>query len=162
MPTSFIQDYYPEKQANCFGCGVNNPLGHHLQSYWDGEKALCRFTPGPEQTAFPGAVYGGLIASLIDCHSAACATAAAYQAEGREPGSTPVITMVTGELKVSYKAPTPMGAELVLAARALEIHPRKVLVLCELGPEGKVTAVGNSIFVRADWQKLGAMAQSSV
>ena len=70
--------------------------------------------------------------------------------------------MVTGELKISYRAPTPLGPELLLVAKPLEVHPKKVLVFCELGPEGKVTAVGNSIFVRADWQRLGAAAQQSL
>ena len=156
-----IQAHYPDKHATCFGCGINNQAGYQIKSYWDGETALCRFTPGPEQTAFPGVVYGGLIASLIDCHSAACAAAAAYRAEGREPGNGPAITMVTGELKISYRAPTPMGPELLLSAKAVEVHPKKVLVRCELGPKGSVTAVGESIFVRADWQKLGAAAQET-
>ncbi|MBW1794338.1 MAG: hypothetical protein JRF30_09095 [Deltaproteobacteria bacterium] len=65
-------------------------------------------------TAFPGFVYGGLIANLIDCHSIGIAIAASYEAEGREPGTEPQITFVTGTLKVKYLHSTPIDTELIL------------------------------------------------
>ena len=43
--------------------------GLQIKSYWDGDETVTRFTPRPQHTAIPGYVYGGLIASLIDCHS---------------------------------------------------------------------------------------------
>ena len=61
-----IQHYYPDEVAVCYGCGRNNPKGLQIETHWDGEEGVCRFTPEPHHTAFPGFVYGGLVASLID------------------------------------------------------------------------------------------------
>ena len=72
-----FQDYYPEDVAHCFGCGRLNEHGHHIKSYWDGGETVARFVPRPYHTAIPGYVYGGLIASLIDCHGTGTAAAAA-------------------------------------------------------------------------------------
>ena len=84
-----IQDYYPDEVAICYGCGRNNPKGLRIETRWDGEEGICRFTPEPHHTAFPGFVYGGLVASLINCHSMGTAIAAAYRADGRDPGTAP-------------------------------------------------------------------------
>src|SRR5690349_1412586 len=105
----FVQDSYSPNTAICYGCGINNAKGLHLKTYWDGSIGHCEFTPYPEHTAFPNYVYGGLIASIIDCHSIGTAIAAMYQAAGREIGSDPEITCVTGNLNISYKKPTPTG-----------------------------------------------------
>jgi acyl-coenzyme A thioesterase PaaI-like protein len=123
-----IQDYYPGESAVCYGCGRNNPAGLHIETYWDGEEGVCRFTPKPHHTAFPGFVYGGLVASLIDCHSMATAIGAAYQAAGHDPGTAPEITYVTGSLEVKYLRPTPMGVELVLRSRVTEMREKKAKV----------------------------------
>jgi acyl-coenzyme A thioesterase PaaI-like protein len=77
-------------------------------------------------------VYGGLIASLIDCHSIGTAVAAAYQHEGREPGSLPAIMFVTANLNVNYLKPTPMDSELLLRASPRDSGPRKMTVACAL------------------------------
>ena len=78
-----IQLYYPPEWAHCYGCGYLNAHGLHIQTYWDPEKgeSETRFTPRPYHTAIPGFVYGGLLASLVDCHSTATAAAAKAQAE---------------------------------------------------------------------------------
>ncbi|MGB8300059.1 MAG: PaaI family thioesterase, partial [Azonexus sp.] len=63
-----FQDYYPENVAHCYGCGRLNADGHQIKTYWEGDESVTRFQPRPEHTAIPGFVYGGLLASLIDCH----------------------------------------------------------------------------------------------
>jgi len=125
-----IQDFYVD--SICFGCGRDNRDGLHVQTYWNGEEGVCHFVPKPHHTAFPGFVYGGILASLIDCHSIGTATAATYQAEGRQPGSEPIIAYVTGNLNVTYLQPTPMGVELILRARIRELTPRKAVVTCSI------------------------------
>ena len=72
-----FQDSYPDDVSHCYGCGRLNPHGLQIKSYWEGEEAVCRYRPQPYHTAIPGYVYGGLIASLIDCHSTGTASAAA-------------------------------------------------------------------------------------
>ena len=123
-----FQDYYPEEVAHCYGCGRLNPHGHQIKSYWEGDEAVAHFTPEPFHTSVPGYVYGGLIASLIDCHSTGTAAAAAYRAEGREMDTEPILRFLTASLKVDYLKPTPNGGTLTLRARATEVKRRKVVV----------------------------------
>jgi len=78
-----FQDYYPDALAHCYGCGRLNPNGLHIRSFWRGRESICILTPRPEHISIPGFVYGGLIASLIDCHGTGTAAAAAYRAAGR-------------------------------------------------------------------------------
>jgi acyl-coenzyme A thioesterase PaaI-like protein len=143
-----IQDYYNPEAAICYGCGRNNEHGLHIQTFWDGEVGHAIFTPRPEHTAFPDFVYGGLLASLIDCHSMGTAIAAMYDAEGREPYTQPEITYVTGNLNVSYKKPTPIGVELKLEARIKELTEKKAIVLVNVIANGEVCVVGETIAVR--------------
>ena len=104
-----FQDYYPENVAHCYGCGSLNPHGHQIKTHWDGDETVTFYTPEPYHTAIPGYVYGGLIASLIDCHGTGTAAAAAYRAAGREMDSLPPFRFVTGSLHVDYLKPTPLN-----------------------------------------------------
>lgn len=104
---------------------------------------VATFRPGPDHIAFPGYVYGGLIASLIDCHAMATAAAAA---EGEGSGEAP--RFVTGSLQVDYLRPTPHGEDLELRARAVEVGPRKVIVEVDLSARGEVRARGRAVAVR--------------
>lgn len=143
-----IQDSYPAELAQCYGCGAHNPHGLKIKSFCDGEGAVARFTPQPYHTAGPGFVYGGLIASLIDCHATGTAAAAASRAEGRPVNTEPFLRFVTASLHVDYLAPTPMGVELVLHGHATEVKGRKVTVAVTLEAEGVVCAKGTVIAVR--------------
>ena len=117
MTEKAIQDFYPDDLSHCYGCGRLNEHGHQLKTRWDGDETLSVFTPWPEHIAIPGYVYGGLIASLIDCHGTGTAAAAAYREAGREPGTEPPFRYVTASLKVRYLRPTPMGVPLVISGR---------------------------------------------
>jgi len=132
-----IQDFCPPEIAVCYGCGRNNAHGLHIRTRWDGKEGVFHFSPQPYHTAFPGVVYGGLIASLIDCHSIGTCVAAAYDAEGRSPGTEPEITFVTGNLNITYLKPTPIDAELVLRTTVKEQHPRRTIIVCSLYAGGK-------------------------
>ncbi len=143
-----IQNFYPDDVAICYGCGRNNAHGLHIQTHWDGEEGVARFTPKPYHTAFPGYVYGGLLASLIDCHSVGTAIAATYDAEGRAPNTEPEITYVTGNLNVSYLKPTPIGVELVLRSRVKALHERKAIITTSLYADGVETVRGETVAVR--------------
>ncbi|HEX4933883.1 MAG TPA: PaaI family thioesterase [Gemmatimonadaceae bacterium] len=144
---AYLQDLYPEDYSHCHGCGRLNPHGLHIKSAWDDGETVCRFTPGPHHIALPGFVYGGLIASLVDCHSIAAGAAASMAAAGEVPGRDETPRFVTGSLHVDYLKPTPRGVELVLRSRADEVGARKVLVSTSVYAgevevaRGKVTAV---------------------
>ncbi len=143
-----IQDFYHDDIATCLGCGRHNPQTLGVRTYWDGQEGLCRFTPSDQHTAFPGVVYGGLLASLIDCHSIGTAIAAMYDAEGRAPGTEPEITCVTASLQVDFLRPTPMGVELELRASIEELAARKAIVLCSLRAGDEETVRGRVVAVR--------------
>ena len=143
-----FQDTYPENVAHCYGCGRLNEHGHQIKTYWDGDETVTRFQPQPEHTAIPGFVYGGLIASLIDCHSTGTAVAAAYRAEQREMDSEPPLRFVTGSLHVDFLKPTPLGPVLELRGRVKELKGRKVVVESEVWVDGVMTARGEVVAVQ--------------
>ncbi|WP_297369195.1 PaaI family thioesterase [Acidocella sp.] len=143
-----IQDSYPEELSHCYGCGSQNEHGHQIKTFWEGDETVTRFTPKPYHTAVPGFVYGGLIASLVDCHGTGSAAAAAYRAEGREPGSDPVLRFVTGSLKVTYLKPTRLGPEIEIRGRVRELKERKVVIESRVLVEGVETALGEVVAIR--------------
>ena len=153
MTEKAFQDSYPDDLSHCYGCGRLNPHGLQIKSYWDGEESVCRFQPRPYHTALPGYAYGGLIASLIDCHGTGTAAAAKYKDEKREMGSAPPLRFVTASLHVDYLAPTPIDVVLELRGRIKEIKGRKVVVAVTLSAEGSVCAHGEVVAVQApqDW-----------
>jgi len=143
-----VQDYYPDDFAHCHGCGRLNAHGLHLKTRWDGDETVARFTPRADQIAVPGFVYGGLIASLIDCHAMGTAAAAAERAAGREIGDAPAPRFVTAALRVDYLKPTPLGPELEIRARVREASERKVVVAATVSAGGVITARGEVVAVR--------------
>jgi len=143
-----LQDVWP--LATCYGCGPANAQGLQIKSYWskDGSEVVCSFQPRPEQNAgFPNVMYGGLAASLIDCHSIWTAIASTYRDEDRDHGSPPSLSYVTGELNVRFLKPVALDVPVLLRARMTELYPRKAIIVCELFSgdtkcvEGRVTAV---------------------
>jgi acyl-coenzyme A thioesterase PaaI-like protein len=143
-----FQDHYSDTTSYCYGCGRLNEQGLQIKSYWDGDEAVCDFRPRPYHTAIPGYVYGGLIASLIDCHSTGTAAAASYRAEGRPMDSDPPLRYVTASLHVDYLRPTPIDATLTLRARVQEIKGRKTTVHCSLYANGDECARGQVVAVQ--------------
>ncbi len=148
MPEPAFQDYYPDDLAQCYGCGRLNEHGLQLKSHWEGEEAICSFMPKPYHIAIPGYVYGGLIASLIDCHGTGTAAAAAYRAEGRAMDTAPVLRFLTGSLHVDYLKPTPLGVPLELRGVIKEIKGRKVVVAITLSAQGVLCARGEVVAIQ--------------
>jgi len=148
MTPKAFQDFYADDTAHCYGCGRLNERGHQIKSFWDGEESVAYFTPKPYHTAIPGFVYGGLLASLIDCHGTGTAFAAAYRTEERELGSKPILRYVTGALNVSYLKPTPLGPTLEIRGRVKEIKGRKVVVEEWIVVNGEVTVRGEVVAVQ--------------
>ena len=150
MTSLAIQDFYPEDFAHCYGCGRLNAHGMQIKSRWDGDgpDVVTVYTPRPDQIGVPGFAYGGLIASLIDCHAMGTAAAAAERAAGRAIGDGPAPRFVTASLKVDYLKPTPSDALLEIRARAREVGARKVIVDATVSARGVVTAKGEVVAVR--------------
>jgi len=135
----------------CYGCGADNPNGFQIKSYWDGEQAVARWKAklhhcGGSQEI----VNGGVIATLIDCHSLNLAIAHAYRSEARPIGALPKIGYVTANLNVTYLKPTPIHGELELRARIIKIDGRKAWVSCTLSAAGQVCATGEVLGIRVE------------
>lgn len=146
-PDGAVQDFYPDDLAHCYGCGRLNTDGLHVRSVWDGDETVAVLTPRLAYTAVPGYVYGGLIASLVDCHGTGSAALAAYRAAGREPGTLPPFRFVTASLTVDYVRPTPMGVPLEARGRIVEQTARKVIVEMSVTAAGQVCARGRVVAV---------------
>ncbi len=148
MKEKAFQDYYPDELSHCYGCGRLNEHGHQLKSFWDGDETVAHYTPEPCHMAIPGYVYGGLIASVIDCHGTGTAAAASYRDAGREMDSDPPFRFVTASLKVDYLRPTPIGVPLTIRGKVEEIRGRKVIVSATVTAEGQLCARGEVVTVQ--------------
>jgi len=137
-----IQDLYPDDFAHCFGCGRSNPQGHQLKSFVEGAEVVARFTPAAHHIAVPGFVYGGLLASLADCHAMATAAAAAGLTGGQAP------RFVTAALRVDYLKPTPLGIELEIRCHVTERTEKKAVVAVTISAAGNVSVRAEAVAVR--------------
>lgn len=148
--TNAVQDFYEDDIAWCYGCGRLNETGHHFRTGWftPGEKTITYYEPKEEHTAIPGFVYGGLLASFIDCHSTGSASLALHYKNGHQLGcGTKPPRFVTGSLHVDFLKPTPQGTLLKAIGEIEEIHPKKWKIITkvyageELCVRGEVIAV---------------------
>jgi acyl-coenzyme A thioesterase PaaI-like protein len=152
-----FQDYYPDEVSYCYGCGRLNEAGLQIKSYWEGDEAVCTFRPRPYHMAVPGYVYGGLIASLIDCHGTGTASAAAYRAEGRAMDSEPPLRFLTASLHVDYLRPTPIDGPLELRAQVKEMKGRKVTVSVSLFAGRELCARGEVVTVQVPEEMMAGL-----
>lgn len=148
MSQTPFQDFYPDATAHCYGCGRLNEHGHRFKSIWDGDESVCYFDPKPHHTAIPGYVYGGLLASLIDCHGTGTAAAAAYREAGRPMDTEPAFRFMTASLRVDYLKPTPMGVTLEVRGKMKKIKGRKIIIEEWLLANGVVTVRGEVVAVQ--------------
>jgi acyl-coenzyme A thioesterase PaaI-like protein len=148
MSEPSFQDTYPEQLAHCYGCGRLNEHGLHVQSYWQGDESVCVFQPKPYHMAIPGYVYGGLIASIIDCHSTGTASAAATRAAGLALTPETQLRFLTAALHVDYLKPTPIDATLEVRAQVKALKGRKVVITSTLSANGEVCARGEVVCVQ--------------
>jgi acyl-coenzyme A thioesterase PaaI-like protein len=135
--------------SHCHGCGADNEQGLQIKSFWDGDEAVANWKAQPHHCGgSQQIVNGGIVATLIDCHSLNLAIAHAYRTEGRAIGSAPRIGYVTGNLNVSYLKPTPMNRPLHLRARITKVEGRKAWVHCTLSAGGQICATGEVLGIR--------------
>lgn len=154
MTEKAFQDFYPDAMAHCYGCGRLNELGHQIKSYWDGEESVCQFQPRPEHIAIPGYVYGGLLASLVDCHGTGTAAAAGYRAENRPMDTEPPLRYLTASLHVDYLKPTPLGPILEVRAKVKEVKGRKITIEEWIVVNGLTTVRGEVVTVQVPDQMM--------
>jgi hypothetical protein len=148
MGSKAFQDYYPDHLSHCYGCGKLNEQGYQIKTVWDGDETLTTFTPKQYHTAIPGYVYGGLLASLIDCHATGSAAGAMYRKENREMDTEPPYRFLTGSLNVKYLKPTPIDCTLQIRGKIRGIEGKKVTIDVDVIAKGEVTVKGEVIAIQ--------------
>lgn len=140
-----MQDAVP---IHCFGCGTLNEHGLHIKSFWAGDEVVCAWRPQAHHIGHPGILYGGLIASVIDCHCIWTASAHAHRAAGVEMGGSLRFSYVTAALNVNYRKPVQIGKAIDLRARVMEFGERKAIVHCKVSCERLLCAEAEVVAVR--------------
>ena len=138
---SLQETYAPNNR--CYGCGPANEKGLRIRSFAEGEELVCEWRPEPHHLAFEGMVNGGIIGSILDCHSNW--TAAWHLMKKRGENELPAT--VTSDFHVTLKRPTPLDATLHLRARVVESTDDRATVEATLEANGKVTATCRGTFV---------------
>jgi len=156
-----IQNLYSEDYSHCYGCGRLNNYGLQIKSFWDSGKSICRYTPKPYYTAIPGYVYGGLIASIIDCHATGTSSAVVYINEKNKKPGDPPPRFLTASLHIDYLNPTPLGVTLEVKAEPIEIKGRKVVVHAELYADDLLCAQGEVVTVQMSEERLQKLIKNS-
>lgn len=149
-----IQDTYPFDVAHCYGCGALNEHGYQIKTILDGDLTITEFSPQPYHVALPGFMYGGLIASLIDCHATGSAAIYRMVENGKEIGSEESPRYVTAHLEVDYRKPTPLGP-VRLVGHLVEIKGKKVVVDTDFHAGDTVTATGSAVLVEMPASMVG-------
>jgi acyl-coenzyme A thioesterase PaaI-like protein len=131
----------------CFGCGQASVGGLHLKSYPGPEGVVATFTPRPEHDNGLGFLNGGIISTVLDCHTAAVVMSEAFDRGWLKADSAP-LAFVTAGFDVRFLRPTPLGPAVDLWARAESIAEDEMTVLGELRHDGKVR-----VTMRATWKR---------
>ncbi len=142
---SLQERYFPE--MTCFGCGPANERGLRLKSYVSGDAVVAEFLPWPEHDNGLGYLNGGIIATLLDCHSAAVVTHAAYERGWPAlPGAD--LPYVTGGLDVRYLRPAPLREAVGLVAEVISAEEPEIVAHVRLEWDGKPRAEATAVWKR--------------
>lgn len=130
--------------GRCFGCGPANELGLRIRSFEaDDGTVVADWQPRPEHEAFDGFVNGGILGTLIDCHSNWTAIAALIARDGAAAAPS----TVTADFSVRFRRPTPSDRPLRIIGRAIEVAYDRVTVETTVEVDGATTAMGRATFV---------------
>jgi acyl-coenzyme A thioesterase PaaI-like protein len=143
-----LQETYAPNSI-CFGCGPKNEKGLRIRSFpSESGEVVAEFTPEHHHEAFPGMVNGGILGSLLDCHSNWTAAYALMKQSGQ---AAPPCT-VTADFHVKLRAPTPSGQPIRLKAKVMELMPDRAKIEAQaftVAADGseKLTATCSGTFV---------------
>lgn len=140
--TKGLQETYAPKSI-CFGCGPANSKGLRIRSVPVGDRVIAHFKPEAHHEAFPGVLNGGIIGSLLDCHSN---WTAAYHLMQKQGLDHPPCT-VTADYAIQLKRPTPTDEEVFLEAKVVESSDDRAVIEATLTAKGKVCATCRGTFV---------------
>jgi acyl-coenzyme A thioesterase PaaI-like protein len=140
-----IQDRY-FSEVTCFGCGPRNAKGLQLKSFEaDDGGVRATFRPWPEHDNGLGFLNGGIIATLLDCHSAAAVVLTSIRT-GLVPDGT--LQYVTAGLDVRFLRPASLHDPAELVARSTSADENVIEVEAELWWQDKPRATAYATWKR--------------
>ena len=143
---SLQERYFPD--LPCFGCGPANDKGLRLRSHARADGTVTAlFTPWPEHDNGLGYLNGGIIATILDCHSAAAVTHEAFT-RGWPPLPGAALPYVTSGLAVSYLRPAPLTETVILEAEVAEASEAEMTAHVRLLWEDKTRAEVTAVWKR--------------
>lgn len=137
-----LQDRYAPN-GTCFGCGPCNDNGLRVKSRVRGDEIVAIWRAEKFHEAYDGALSGGVIGTLMDCHSN---WTAAYHLMKRAGADAPPCT-VTAEYAIKLKRPTPTDGDIEIVAHPVDVSDDRATVEAELRAGGKVCATSRGLFV---------------
>lgn len=120
----------------CFGCGEDNPKGLGLR-FWETEDAVEAEVVAAEHfQGAQGILHGGIQATILD--ETMCMVAYAKLQK----------SVVTGELKIRYRRPVPVGVPLRVVASIRDTDARSAFIEASLcvGDETEARTVASGRF----------------
>ncbi len=127
------------KYNECFGCGLDNPIGLHLDGFAAaGDELKASFTPRGDYRGFAGILHGGILAALLD-------ETLAWTAMMFEDSY-----VVTAQLQLKFRHPAPTDAAYDLRGRVDERRGRRLLMSGEASVAGTVIAEASGLFLATE------------
>lgn len=124
--------------ADCFGCGLDNPVGLRLDGFQvDGNQVTAPFSPADSFAGFEGVLHGGIIATALDEISAW----SAMLTEG--------VFVFTARLELRYRKPADIGTEFMLTGTVSDRRGKRLSIEASLENDGAVIAESGGLFVAA-------------
>ena len=125
----------PPHHPRCLGCGPENPHGHHLQVWREGDAVRARHVFDERHVGAPGIAHGGAVATVLDDLFGFLLYLIG------EPA-------VTRHLEVGYRAPVLLGTPYLLEAEVQRREGRKLFVRAQGTDEGGALVVeATALFV---------------
>lgn len=123
----------------CFGCGPANDKGLRLRSYPRDGAVVASFQPWPDHDNGLGFLNGGIISTVLDCHSAAAVLLGADEhGWSALPGA--MLPYVTAGLDVRFLRPAPLRAPLQLHAAVITATEAEIVAEARLAAGEKLCA----------------------
>lgn len=142
MSEQSLQERYAPESV-CYGCGPANAKGFRIRSFPRDDEVVADWTPEPHHEAFSGVLNGGVIGTLLDCHSNWTAAWRLIRARGLDRAPA----VVTADYAIRLLRPTPTGGAVHLVARAVEMNGDRVVVEGRLEAGGQICATSRGTFV---------------
>ena len=139
-------------EGTCFGCGPNNSHGLRLKSFERNGVIEADWKPSSHHGNGYGALNGGIISTLLDCHTASCMLVmlgnryGVQSAEQIRHYAKDIPIFVTQKLKVSFRRPVPLDKPLRLISQCVSFAEREGTFIAQLYSEGRLCAEGEAVW----------------